>query len=81
MSPAQPFGLPPATLEKLNSVFAKHNAIDSVLIYGSRAKGNYRPGSDIDLSIKGGEIPFAELMQIENQIDDLMLPYTVDLSQ
>lgn len=81
MNSTQPFGLPLATLDKLNSVFAQHNAIDSVLIYGSRAKGNFRPGSDIDLTIKGSEIPFAEFMKIENQIDDLMLPYTVDLSQ
>jgi uncharacterized protein len=75
------FGLPQATLVKLNSVFARHRAIASVLIYGSRAKGTHRPGSDIDLTIKGEEIPFAEFMQIEDQIDDLMLPYTVDLSQ
>ncbi len=75
------FGLPPATLEKLNSVFAQYDAIDSVLIYGSRAKGNYRPGSDIDLTVKGREISFAEFMQIEDRIDDLLLPYTVDLSQ
>jgi len=81
MTTAQSFGLSAATLDKLNSVFARHSAIDAVLIYGSRAKGNYRAGSDIDLSIKGSEIPFAELMQIEDQIDDLMLPYTVDLSQ
>ena len=81
MTGAQLFGLSPETLRKLNSVFAQHNAIDSVVIYGSRAKGNYRAGSDIDLTIKSGEIPFAEFMQIENQIDDLMLPYTVDLSQ
>lgn len=81
MSVSYPFGLPPATLRKLGSVFARHNAIDSVQIYGSRAKGNFRNGSDIDLTIKGGEIPFAEFMQIEDEIDDLMLPYTVDLSQ
>ena len=81
MTEERPFGLSPATLEKLNSVFAQHTAIDSVLIYGSRAKGNYRAGSDIDLTIKGDEISFAEFMQIEDQIDDLMLPYTVDLSQ
>lgn len=81
MSAPQPFGLPPATLDKLNSVFARHCGIESVLIYGSRAKGNFRPGSDIDLTIKSAEIPFMEFMQIENQIDDLMLPYTVDLSQ
>lgn len=81
MTDERPFGLPPATLEKLNSVFAQHTAIDSVLLYGSRAKGNYRAGSDIDLTIKGDEVSFDELMQIENEIDDLMLPYTVDLSQ
>ncbi|SFD84209.1 nucleotidyltransferase domain-containing protein [Nitrosomonas sp. Nm166] len=81
MIEGRPFGLPSTTLEKLNSVFAQHDAIDSVLIYGSRAKGNYRAGSDIDLTIKGDEISFAEFMQIEDQIDDLMLPYTVDLSQ
>lgn len=81
MSSDLPFGLPAATLDKLNSVFARHVAIAAVLIYGSRAKGNYRAGSDIDLTIKGDEMSFAEFAQIEDQIDDLMLPYTVDLSQ
>jgi predicted nucleotidyltransferase len=81
MTTAPSFGLPPATLDKFNSVFARQNAIDTVLIYGSRAKGNYRAGSDIGLTIKGGEIPFAEFMLIEYLVDDLMLPYTVDLSQ
>lgn len=74
------FGLSAATLDKLKSVFTRHSAISSVVLYGSRAKGNYRAGSDIDLTIKGSEMSFAELMQIEDQIDDLMLPYTVDLS-
>lgn len=81
LPPAEQFGLSAATLNKLNSVFAQHKVIDSVVIYGSRAKGNYRNGSDIDLTIKGGEISFDELMQIEDQIDDLMLPYTVDISR
>lgn len=58
------FGLSPTTLDKLNSIFVQHPAIDSVLIYGSRAKGNYRPGSDIDLTIKGNEISFIEFMSI-----------------
>jgi len=75
------FGLTQATLDKLNSVFALYPAIASVLIYGSRAKGTHRPGSDIDLTIKGEEIPFTEFMRIEDRIDDLMLPYSVDLSQ
>lgn len=78
---ADKLGLSQTTLDKLNSVFLQHKAISSVLIYGSRAKGNYRQGSDIDLTIKGSVLEFAELMQIEDQIDDLSLPYTVDLSQ
>lgn len=78
---AAKLGLSQTTLDKLNSVFRQHNTIDSVLIYGSRAKGNYRPGSDIDLTIKGHLLDFAEMMQIEDQIDDLYLPYTVNLSQ
>lgn len=74
-------GLSHTTLDKLNSVFKQHSTIDSVLIYGSRAKGNYRSGSDIDLTIKGRPLDFADMMQIEDQIDELYLPYTVDLSQ
>jgi len=73
-------GLPQPTLDKLCSVFKKHATIDSVVIYGSRAKGNYKAGSDIDLTIKGGQIPFLELMKIEDEIDDLYLPYMVDIS-
>lgn len=81
MSATTTCGLPPATLDKLRSVFARHQGIDTVLLYGSRAKGNYRAGSDIDLTLKGRKMAFAEFMQIEDQIDDLMLPYSVDLSQ
>ncbi|NOQ76569.1 MAG: nucleotidyltransferase domain-containing protein [Methylococcaceae bacterium] len=75
------FGLKKATLDKLYTVFQQHDAIETVLIYGSRAKGNYRVGSDIDLTIKGRLLPFFEFLQIEDQIDDLYLPYMVDLSQ
>lgn len=74
-------GLSLLTLDKLGSVFHKHAAIDSVAVYGSRAKGNYKPGSDIDLTIKGTLLSFSELMQLEDEIDDLYLPYQVDLSQ
>ncbi len=76
---ADRLGLPQNTLDKLTSVFKRYDAIEAVLIYSSRAKGNYRRGSDIDLTIKGHELEFAELRQIEDQIDDLFLPYTVDL--
>lgn len=49
-------------------------------IYGSRAKGNYKNGSDIDLTLKGNHLNLSLLNQIANELDDLMLPYTFDLS-
>lgn len=74
------FGLKTATIAALNRVFARHPAIDRAVLYGSRAKGSHRPGSDIDLTLFGAEVTYQELQRIEAEIDDLLLPYTVDLS-
>jgi predicted nucleotidyltransferase len=49
------------------------------VLYGSRAKGNYRPGSDIDLTLLGESLNLTELQKIELELDDLMLPYKIDL--
>ncbi len=75
------FGLSETTLGRLRSVFTRHPKVLRVLVYGSRAKGNYRPGSDIDLSLDAPELSFAEFLKIEQEIDDLLLPYHVDLSR
>lgn len=74
------FGLPTHAVEKLRGVFQGWPQIQRVLLYGSRAKGNYRPGSDIDLTIEGEDLTFSQLLTIENQIDDLLLPWMVDIS-
>lgn len=74
------FGLKQATLDQLNQVFKQNPKIEKVIIYGSRAKGNYRPGSDIDLTLVAPNLTLSDLMQIIDQVDDLLLPYKVDLS-
>ena len=73
-------GLKPAVLEKIRKVFAAYPEINQVILYGSRAKGNYRRGSDIDLTIKSGQLTLLQLMRIEQELDDLLLPYKIDLS-
>lgn len=73
------FGLSEQTIGKLCDVFAKHSAIDMAVLFGSRAKGNFRPGSGFDLSLHGTGISLKELGEIEFEIDDLMLPHKVDL--
>ena len=73
-------GLSCATLAKIITVLAKCPALEKAVLYGSRAKGNYRAGSDIDLSLFGETLNYAHLGRIESQLDELMLPYSFDLS-
>jgi len=73
------FGLNDATLQKIQYVFESFPKIREAIIYGSRATGSYREGSDIDITFKG-ELSFDNLLEIEKALDDLMLPYTFDLS-
>jgi predicted nucleotidyltransferase len=74
------FGLNKNVIAKINRVFAKYPQVEQVIIYGSRAKGNYKKGSDIDLSLKGQNIDLSLMQAIELEIDNLMLPYTFDIS-
>lgn len=74
------YGLNFDQINGLNQCFASYPAIQSVIIYGSRAMGTYRPGSDIDLSIVTDSGDFLQLSKLEADIDDLLLPYRVDLS-
>ena len=80
MSENQDSGLSFGSVDKLKQVFKKHPTIQKVVLYGSRAKGNYKPASDIDLTMFTSETDLSFLFKIENEIDDLLLPYKVDLS-
>ncbi|VFM95693.1 MAG: Predicted nucleotidyltransferase [Candidatus Kentron sp. G] len=73
------FGLGQAVIDKINGVFAGFPSIEKAMLYGSRAKGNHRPGSDIDLTIVGSGVTEEELLKMECELDDLLLPYTIDL--
>ena len=79
-APATRFGLSQLTIDKINAVFAKHPELEKAVLYGSRAKGTYKKGSDIDLSLLGDSLSYAQLSRIETEIDDLMLPYSFDIS-
>ncbi|MHB1052612.1 MAG: nucleotidyltransferase domain-containing protein [Thiobacillus sp.] len=74
------FGLKPDTIARINGVLAAHPEIEQAVLYGSRAKGNYRAGSDIDLCLEGDALTLTQLLEIENELDDLLLPYKIDLS-
>jgi predicted nucleotidyltransferase len=75
------FGLSTETVNKINLVFTHFPQIEKVLIYGSRAKGNFKTGSDIDLTLLGGsELTTDILSALLAELDDLLLPYQFDLT-
>ncbi len=74
------YGLKATEIVAIQNVFKLFPNLNKVVIYGSRAKGNYRPGSDIDLTLQGKNLDYQDLVAIENSLDDLLLPYTIDLS-
>ncbi len=74
------YGLKENIILQINQVFSHYPAVEKVLIYGSRAKGNYRNGSDIDLTLQGNNLSLFILNKISLELDDLLLPYTFDLS-
>ena len=73
------FGLQDKDINAIRQCFARYQKIEKVIIYGSRAKGNYKNGSDIDLNIEG-DLDYSTLLKIDNELDDLLLPYKIDLS-
>ncbi len=73
-------GLNSATVDRIRSVLARFSEVDKATLYGSRAKGTYKPGSDIDLALFGRDLDASVLSRIASALDDLLLPYKIDLS-
>lgn len=74
------FGIEQNTIDAINNCLESNTRITEAIIYGSRAIGNFKAGSDIDLTLKGKDLDLTDINKIENQIDDLLLPYKFDIS-
>lgn len=77
--PARPYGLPEMALQRLLAALHRNPAVERVVLYGSRAMGNYRPGSDIDLCLFAPAMTLPDLLRLGVDIDELLLPWKVDL--
>lgn len=74
-------GLPAATVARIHDVLARHPEVERAVLYGSRAKGTFKPGSDVDLTLVGEALNGTICGRIDDELDDLLLPYEFDLSQ
>ena len=73
-------GLPEITCVVIQNILEKYPMIEKAVLYGSRAKGNYKPGSDIDLTLLGDALDYQILSAVACELDESSIPYTVDLS-
>jgi predicted nucleotidyltransferase len=73
-------GLSDETVRRIAAAFSHYPEIEQAVLYGSRAKGNFRNGSDIDLTLIGEKLDSKILGQIDWELDELPLPYKIDLS-
>ena len=77
------WGLTEQVIARIYCVLESFPEIGKVILYGSRAKGNYRKGSDIDLTLvpsEGHSLGLETIYRLDEALDDLMLPYSFDLS-
>ena len=74
------FGLTDIELQALRDLLASIPEVEQAIIYGSRARGTHQMASDIDLTLKGDNLTYLQLALLDDKIDDLYLPYFVDLS-
>ena len=74
------YGLDEAVIKNLKRIFSEFPAVEKVILYGSRAMGTYRNGSDIDITLLGKNLSNQTIFGIQDEIEELYLPYSFDIS-
>lgn len=73
------WGLPAASLEILRRILQAEPAVQRAILFGSRAKGTCKPGSDIDLALEGQGLSVDVISRLARAFEESPLPYQVDL--
>jgi len=73
------YGLSETDLKDIVAVFESNLRIYSVILFGSRAKGTYNPGSDIDLALKGDNLNLNDILEASLLLEELFLAFKYDL--
>lgn len=73
------FGLEQKIIDKLIAVFEQHSKVDKALVFGSRAKGNNRSDSDIDIAIKGQDLNTDDILSMSVAFEEKGISHQIDL--
>jgi len=63
----------------IKQVLSEFTAVERALLFGSRAKGNFKNGSDIDLALTGKQLTFNDKLDISLMLEEKTFPYKIDL--
>ena len=73
-------GLPVKVIEQIVHCVAKYDAVERLILYGSRAKGTFKRGSDIDLAVYGHFESPLFIGQLLSELEALPTPYRFDVT-
>jgi predicted nucleotidyltransferase len=74
------FGVKQGDLRSIIDVIKQHLEVEEALIFGSRAKGNYKNGSDIDIALKGDAVTDTTISNISYILnEETQMPYQFDV--
>lgn len=72
-------GLSASVEAQLTEVVHRYTDVDRVLLFGSRATGNFKSYSDIDLAVCGDKLSDKDFTQLWNELDALPLVFKLDV--
>lgn len=74
------YGFSEQNIKELREILASIPAIEEAIIYGSRARGDYKPASDVDITLKGSKLTFRDVALLDDKLYYSYLPYYFDTS-
>lgn len=74
-----PFGLSIDTISQITRKIAENPNVNKIILFGSRAKGNPRQGSDIDLAVWGNSLSLNDLLEMSVKMEKMEIAYKVDI--
>jgi predicted nucleotidyltransferase len=73
------YGLSPDALDQIINILSACPAVDQIILFGSRATGTFKPGSDVDLALRGKNLTLDDVLSLKTALQETTLPYFFDL--
>lgn len=72
-------GISETIMAEITSVFSNFPEVEKAVLFGSRAKGNFYEGSDIDIAVFGENLNFKQILDLSIKLDSVGLLQAIDL--